>query len=86
MAEIFTNGMGVVAWLGPESYDSAVAIELLRTIRSNLEVNGRFKLMSPTSTEEHWADMETLLPFHMFQWEAIHRLLSRPWFERLWVW
>lgn len=86
MAEIFTNAMGVVAWLGPESYDSAVAIELLRTIGSNLEVNWRFKLMNPTSTEEHWADMETLLPFHAFQGEAIHRLLSRPWFERLWVW
>jgi len=43
-------------------------------------------LRHPEAVEKDWCFARHELPYEDSTWQAIHNLLARPWFERLWVW
>lgn len=79
MADIYRNASRVIVWLGPESEDSSIAFDAFNRICSNVRVDWAKYSMSPISGN-------TLLPLDEFQLFSIQNLLSRSWFERLWIW
>ncbi|KAH8599551.1 heterokaryon incompatibility protein-domain-containing protein [Bisporella sp. PMI_857] len=89
MAHIYPSATRVIIWLGRDSEESDVAIELLRPLKDKVLIDWATRTMMPSSpepSEAHWADRSVSLPFDESQMFAIHHLLGRPWFERLWVW
>jgi hypothetical protein len=89
MAHIYPSATRVIIWLGPESNDSGVAIDLFRQLKGKAVIHWGTRTMTPSSpepSEAHWADRSISLPFDEAQMLAIHNLLGRHWFERLWVW
>lgn len=86
MADIYSKASRVVVWLGPESHDTAIAMECLTLIHSKIRVDWVSSRMIPLSDEVEWCDERIHLPFDETQFLAIYNFLSRPWFERLWIW
>lgn len=89
MAHIYPLATRVIIWLGPESNDSGVAMELFRQLKGKAVIHWGTRTMTPSSpepSEAHWADRNISLPFDEAQMLAIHHLFGRDWFERLWVW
>ncbi|PVH79302.1 HET-domain-containing protein [Cadophora sp. DSE1049] len=86
MADIYTKAARVVVWLGPESKDSSMAIDLFNTICSNVTVDWQTSSFHPTSANTRWADVNNPVPLDQDQSNSISSLLSRPWFDRLWIW
>ncbi|KAL8889084.1 MAG: hypothetical protein Q9215_003583 [Flavoplaca cf. flavocitrina] len=80
MPDIFTLAKGVVVWLGPKSDDSEVAIEILNKIGPDVEVDWASQLINTSST--FYSRDRDLSPE---QCRSITILLSRAWFDRLWV-
>ncbi|PMD40264.1 hypothetical protein L207DRAFT_565768 [Hyaloscypha variabilis F] len=88
MANIYRKADRVVVWLGPESVEdcSAQALSTLRDIGSRMEVNWELRNMRATDQEDSsWADLNVPLRLHSRQLEPVLKLLSRSWFERVWV-
>lgn len=87
MVDIYAEATRVVVWLGPESDDSAVAIDCINRIASHIEVDWLKQTMRPRGEGScTWADRKAFLPFDVSQMTAITMFLSRPWFERIWIW
>jgi hypothetical protein len=89
MADIYTLSKRVVVWLGPEVDDSSLALDLLESLGSKIEVDWPRWRMNATSeepSEQHWADRYQSLPYNDRELTAIVRLCELPWFERLWIW
>ncbi|KAK3997893.1 heterokaryon incompatibility protein-domain-containing protein [Cladorrhinum sp. PSN332] len=86
MDSIYRLAKKVVIWLGPEANDSKHALETLEHLgrQAFLTVDG-FSYASLDATEPELADPETPLPWEKKTWLAVRDLLSRPWFERLWI-
>jgi hypothetical protein len=86
MADIYSKATKVLVWLGPESEDSGRALFLLEYIASKVTYDWNMLQLSSTTDETHWADRTVQLP-PLFEDEmpAIHHLIHRPWFERLWI-
>jgi hypothetical protein len=86
MADIYSKATPVVVWLGPASEDSSMAIDFFNMICSKITVDWQTYSFQPTSADTWWADLNFLVPVGQAQSNSIVRLLSRPWFERLWIW
>ncbi|KUJ15235.1 uncharacterized protein LY89DRAFT_587862 [Mollisia scopiformis] len=86
MADIYSKADSVVVWLGPESYDSDIAIACIEEIAGRIKVNFSLQVMEPTTEETHWGDARYTLPFKRREFRALSNLLGRNWFQRLWVW
>lgn len=92
MADIYTLAERVIIWLGPEGQDSSLALKSLRDLSNRisvLTVMGDYTEIKPSRRwidEPHWADRSTRLPWSNEQLWALHHLIIRPWFERLWIW
>jgi hypothetical protein len=89
MADLYTSSKRVVVWLGPEGHDSSLALSLLESIATKIEVDWVFETMKVTSEdplEQHWVDRDKLLPYNEREIAAIYGILERPWFGRLWIW
>jgi hypothetical protein len=88
MPNIYSRAVRVVVWLGPQSYDSALALECVETVSSNIKVDWGTVTMVPFSaqSEAFWIDRDAELPFSEAQLLAVSSLLSRSWFNRLWIW
>lgn len=87
MTNIYTLARTVVVWLGDSTKNSSLAITALAHLGSQLEITtGNHRLRSPNATEEHWHRSWYKLPYDNETWQAIHDFISRPWFERLWIW
>jgi hypothetical protein len=86
MADIFTKASRVVVWLGPESSDSSVSMDCFHTISENVEVDQVTQSVRSLSNETRWAENNVMLPFSEAEYMSIYRLISRSWFERLWIW
>lgn len=95
MRDIYSLASGVIVWLGKESHDSAVAIEVLTTIGERFS-HALWKLSQMGTETENVAEVyaaskallleilaEKFIPVRA--WVAIHRLLSRPYWSRLWI-
>ena len=86
MRYIYQHADRVVVWLGPSSNDSALALSTLEYIGKQIELSpncGRGP--APDCTEPNWFDAGCPLPYSDEVWTAIHNLISRPWFERIWI-
>jgi hypothetical protein len=89
MADLYRLSWRVVAWLGPESGDSSLGLDLLRSLGAKIEVNwgfGTMKAIPEDRSEQHWADINEVLPYNPEEIAAIVGIFERPWFERLWIW
>jgi Heterokaryon incompatibility protein (HET) len=77
MGTIYSLAQKVVVWLGEEENDSSLAIQTLDELATTLqnETNKRGPRYKDT----------TKLPYDQSMWEAIHELLTRSWFSRLWI-
>lgn len=88
MGDIYRYATRVVVWLGPEASNSASAMSAIEYLGSQIQlvVNG----MAAISSADGATDLElsnSNVPLHLWSHDAdaITRLLSRPWFGRLWV-
>jgi hypothetical protein len=75
MGEIYSRAAGVLVWLGHESEESALAVNLIQEWGSKYHPD---------------IGMDTALrnindPFNQKAWTALGRLLQRPWWSRLWT-
>ncbi|KAK5123885.1 hypothetical protein LTR85_002081 [Meristemomyces frigidus] len=86
MAQIYERATRVVAWLGPTSYDSDLALDCFNSINANLAVNWAAGEYEVLRNDTLWADDSETLPCNDQQVLAICNFLYRPWFERLWIW
>jgi hypothetical protein len=67
MADLYRLSRRVVAWLGPESGDSSLGLDLLRSLGAKIEVNWVFATMKAIPediSEQHWADINEVLPYN----------------------
>ena len=90
MADIYRLAERVIVWIGPEENDSSLAMDMLRTLGTNVEVDWSMRLMRPSKETEiggqtHWSDRSVILPFKSEDGIPIRHLLNRSWFERLWI-
>jgi hypothetical protein len=88
MADIYRFASRVVVWLGPASHDSSRALRILGQIGDRFQcTKGLSYIPFPDCT--NWDSDEVLdtsrIDPESETWHAVHSLLSRPWFSRLWV-
>ena len=93
MGQIYRRAARVVIWLGPESDNSSLAIRTLQRFTKDLTDEYVFDPSKPQYRKE-FSRAETLR-YNQKRWHtennlkgsfpAIHALLGRPWFTRLWV-
>ena len=85
MAAVYSMASQVIVWLGPESQNSTLALRALDNIGSQLRVDWNLYKTTSVSTGELIVGGSD--PFkHKRVWKSLGHLLSRPWFERLWIW
>ncbi|KAI6082162.1 heterokaryon incompatibility protein-domain-containing protein [Hypoxylon rubiginosum] len=89
MAHLYLHVDRVVAWLGPEADDSQLALEKLALAGSQIVSEG-WDDGAPTwsvisKSDERLTKPEIEFPFSQREWQAIEKLIDRPWFKRLWV-
>jgi hypothetical protein len=85
MADIYPHARRVVVWL---SSDSANINHAMRTLEFQgsqaITTVENLVIAAPEATERHW-DHRTVLPYDDGTWMEIARLLTKNYFERLWV-
>lgn len=87
MTEIYRSTTKVLVWLGVEEADSSLALETLDYLGAQVEYcRSDTILRSPNCREKWWYRSGFELQFTTSTWTAIHRLIDRVWFERLWIW
>jgi hypothetical protein len=87
MGLIFSSARQVVVWLGPESEDSALAVETLRRIGQDVDHDENIHTLyiKPGTETELLEDDAQALEAKETNWIAVKNLLQRDWFQRLWV-
>ncbi|KAL8895005.1 MAG: hypothetical protein Q9207_008337 [Kuettlingeria erythrocarpa] len=88
MPDIYTQAKRVVVWLGPESYNSTLAMKAIDDIGSRIAVDWYLKTIKTTSKDGSDPNLRELghdLRQHPDLWLAFKDLLNRPYFRRLWV-
>jgi hypothetical protein len=88
MADIYRWAERVIVWIGPEQDDSSLAMDMLRNLGTNIEVDWYLGLMKPSKKAEmggetHWSDRSVVLPFKSDDGIPIRNLIYRSWFEAL---
>ncbi|RHZ65262.1 hypothetical protein CDV55_107570 [Aspergillus turcosus] len=87
MGKIYRHSTGVIAWLGPEKDDSTRALNTMSWIGVQIEADYSRWLVDPSENCIHpsFLDMDADIPLRPEETRAIFHLLSRQWFERLWI-
>jgi hypothetical protein len=87
MSAIFSRASQVVAWLGPESDDSTLALETLKAIGDDVGYNEAKRDLSivPGSATHLLGNDRGAWMARETSWIAIKNLLEREWFKRLWI-
>ncbi|KAI0386421.1 HET-domain-containing protein [Hypomontagnella monticulosa] len=86
MSQIYSLAHRVVAWLGPSSDNSALAISRLTYLGQQVEsTRDNYTMSSPNCDQPKWYDAGCELPYGIDDWEAISKISSRELFKRLWV-
>jgi hypothetical protein len=91
MPEIYSQASGVVVWLGPEKDESALAMSLLQDMGSGIVVDwNAYTSVSISDANLNVVDgsltvAEERIAYSKEELSAIAALLSRHWFERLWI-
>ncbi|KAI4284668.1 MAG: hypothetical protein L6R38_001246 [Xanthoria sp. 2 TBL-2021] len=89
MGDIYQKAKRVLVGLGPESEDSALAIEKLLSISSWVEVDwnvGTITLPTHAVADKAWPEGPVDISYDEKTWSSILSLLCRPWLQRLWIW
>ncbi|GME56843.1 heterokaryon incompatibility protein-domain-containing protein [Neofusicoccum parvum] len=84
MGDIFRSTSRVVMWLGAERDESTYALDLMRGLGSNIEVDWfhiKMKASDEALSDPSWTDE----PFDDVEPHPLHALFMRPWFDRLWI-
>ncbi|KAK3347280.1 heterokaryon incompatibility protein-domain-containing protein, partial [Lasiosphaeria hispida] len=88
MGDIFELATRVVVWLGPQDDTSNEACELLAAASEEVTSSGQPCTVRPKPGSKITAEQlhrSNWSPFDGCQSEAVYALLSRPWFERVWI-
>ena len=87
MAEIYKSSSQVLVWLGPEMSASSAVIEFLNELSCQLSVDWATRTVSsrPGAVKD-WREMIKSFYNSEKLVDGSFQLLTRPWFERLWVW
>ncbi|CZR58567.1 uncharacterized protein PAC_08459 [Phialocephala subalpina] len=86
MKNIYKVAHRVVAWLGPSSSGSGFALSTLEHIGRQVEYTTEDTTPpGPDATEYNWYQKHCLLPYGEEHWQSIYDLITRPWFDRIWV-
>jgi hypothetical protein len=90
MGTIYKHAIGVTIWLGPAEDDSDLAIdhmtELDKRVRTaRLPGENDMVLFKRLREDETWTLFGHDAAFKQRVYKAIHRLLSRPWWFRVWI-
>ena len=88
MADIYRLAHRVVVWLGPESEEdrSSEALSTLRSIGSQIEVDwSTYEMRATNQGDSSLADRNIPLTLDQNSIKSLLMVISRPWFERLWV-
>jgi hypothetical protein len=86
MANLYSKAAKVLVWLGPESDDSPLALDLFEEIASNVMVDETTLAVVPIGNDASWAHADLEPPLKEVELLAIYNLIHQPWFERLWIW
>ena len=88
MADLYRLADRVVVWLGPQTKISGHGLKILKELSSKLVVDWHCITIESISNgkEEDWGDKTKYLPYGDEELRAIHSLVNRRWFERLWIW
>ncbi|KAI0192103.1 heterokaryon incompatibility protein-domain-containing protein [Xylaria flabelliformis] len=85
MGRIYGKSAAVIIWLGSASRSSSLALAKLNHLGQQVEHTVGRWYPCPDATEPALGDPRVPLPFDEEAWDAIQDLLSRAWFERVWV-
>lgn len=80
MDRIYSCAQQTIVWLGMASNDSDLALGFVSTINDSLEALARSGEVTETLLLENTGTNHTSAP-----WQALGRLLARPYFQRIWV-
>jgi len=84
MGDVYRRARQVVIWLGLEENDSTYAMEYMEKLSSKIDVDWIKQKLTYIGPD----DLDEPFDFHQSlkrEGEALTQLLSRPWFERLWI-
>lgn len=79
MSRIYAFAINTAIWLGDAADDSDMAMGLLKDVHVLLQFSTE-EIIDPTELERR-----NLPNLDSDDWKALWKLLSRPWFERLWI-
>lgn len=88
MGDIFRYASRVKAWLGPEEQDSAHAMQYINELSSQVSVDWviyEIKLKETSGTRAELSNGRPSLIQDSRDLTAVHHLIMRSWFERLWI-
>ncbi|KAJ4109647.1 hypothetical protein NW768_012083 [Fusarium equiseti] len=91
MGDIFSQARRVIVWLGPQASNSDLAIGSLNWMGLQCDVSdeeSNARLHSVLLEHDHHPSLSNPsvpFPFSAEEWQAIADLLTRSWFQRLWV-
>ena len=84
MDDIFYRAAQLVVWLGKQDHDTELAFTTIEQACQELESQCRLETISQTDLEYvNMADSSGVL--RIKDWFSVRDLLSRPWFNRLWI-
>ncbi|KAF7193482.1 Heterokaryon incompatibility protein 6, OR allele [Pseudocercospora fuligena] len=86
MASIYRDAFRVTAWLGPALEDTKVAFDWIRKVNTHVSLNPQTNELSPLSDDCRWMQPGGYALIDEDEVCALARLLSHPWFERVWIW
>ena len=84
MAAVYSMASQVIVWLGLESQNSTLGLRAIDRLGSQLRVDWGTFVITSVSTGEIITQVDEL--FDDGTWESVGDVLSRPWFDRLWIW
>jgi hypothetical protein len=79
MSRIYESASRVIAWLGPSNRKSHAAFEFVENISTMMNSHPE------TSVAEYKCRMEAKPAYYAKSYDALCKLLKRPWFTRVWT-
>lgn len=83
MNVIYRLARRVVIWLGPEEDDSVHTMEMIEIVGNAFEVEWYYKKLTVINGQD--PKVQELLTLDHRDLTGYYHLISRPWFERLWI-
>jgi hypothetical protein len=86
MGEIYRKARRVVVWLGPEADESRIAMNAIRYTGAQIQIMPKRRTWQPRLCADPRFTWEAQqVPLSKAELQAIHMLIQRDWFKRLWV-